>query len=242
MNKSVRIFHTPYELAEKFAEELVKFVAEAEKGGSEISIALSGGSTPELLYTVIGDHFSKSVKWDNVHFFWGDERCVPPEDIESNFGMTQRSLLRKINIPSSNIHRIRGEADPLTEASRYSLEIARYTSNRYGVPVFDLVILGVGEDGHTASIFPSNTTLMESEKNCEVAYHPHSGQIRITVTGRIINNSEKITFLVTGRKKAEIVAKIINNSPSARTLPASLIVPPFGELIWFLDEEAASSL
>jgi 6-phosphogluconolactonase len=240
VDRSVRIFSTPYELAEKFAEEMVSMIAGTEKNNSLITIALSGGSTPELLYSVIGDHFSKSVNWQNVHFFWGDERCVPPDNPESNFGMTERSLFRKINIPSDNIHRIRGESDPAEEVSRYSLEIEEYSRKRDGLPVFDLVILGLGEDGHTASIFPSDIALMESESYCEVAYHPSGMQRRITLTGRIINNADRVTFLVTGRKKAEIVEKILNKRSSGQNLPASLIVPVYGELTWLLDKEAAS--
>jgi len=242
LDKSVRIFATPYELAEKFAEELVSIADESEKKGSPLTIALSGGSTPELLYSVIGDHFSESVNWKNVHFFWGDERCVPPDNPESNFGMTDRSLFRKINIPSDNIHRIRGEADPAGEVSRYSLEIKEYTRKRNGLPVFDLVILGIGEDGHTASIFPSNITLMESDRICEAASHPDTMQSRITLTGRTINNADRVAFLVTGAKKAGIVEKILNKKSQVQNLPASLIVPLYGELIWFLDKEAASLL
>jgi 6-phosphogluconolactonase len=242
LDKSVRIFPTPYRLAEKFAEEMVQMAAESEKVTTPFCIALSGGSTPELLYSVLGDHFSKSVNWENIHFFWGDERCVPAGSHESNFGMTHRSLLGKINIPASNIHRIRGEDDPAMEASRYAGEISDYTRKRDGLPVFDLIILGLGEDGHTASIFPSEAKLMESEKICEVASHPVSMQKRITLTGRIINNADKVTFLVTGRKKAVIVEKIINKSSSAQNFPASGIVPSYGELLWFLDEDAASLL
>ena len=242
VNYSVRIFQTPFELAEKFAEELVIMVAESEKGSSPFTIALSGGSTPELLYSVIGDHFSKSVNWKKVHFFWGDERCVPSDDPESNFGMAKRSLFSKIDLPSDNIHRIHGEADPPEEAARYSGEISEYTRKRDGLPVFDLVILGLGEDGHTASIFPSGIILMESERICEVATHPVSGQKRITLTGRTINNADRVTFLVTGLKKSGIVEKILNNVSSSRNLPASLIVPAYGAKIWFLDKEAASLL
>jgi 6-phosphogluconolactonase len=242
LKKSVRIFATPYELSEKFAEEIVKMIAESGKDNSPFTIALSGGSTPELLYSVIGDHFSNSVNWKNVHFFWGDERSVPPDNPESNFGMTSRSLFGKIRIPSNNIHRIRGESDPDKEVLRYSIEIEEYCRKRDGLPVFDLIILGLGEDGHTASIFPSNIKLMESVRICAVASHPVTMQKRITLTGRIINNADKVTFLITGKKKAEIVEKILNKGSYAENYPASLIVPVYGELIWFLDNEAASLL
>jgi len=242
VNSDIRIFPTPYELAEKFAEEMVTLADEYEKAGSCMTIALSGGSTPELLFSVLGDHFSRSVNWEIVHFFWGDERCVPPDDPESNFGMVQRSLFRKIGIPASNLHRIRGESDPSGEALRYSLEVEEHTTKKYGWPVFDLIILGLGEDGHTASIFPSNVTLLESENICEVAIHPASGQKRITLTGRVLNNAVRVAFLVTGSKKAGIVEKILKSQSSAQNYPASFIVPSYGELTWFLDREAASLL
>lgn len=138
MDKSLKIFSTPYKLAVNFADELVKMVIESEKVRTPFCIALSGGSTPELLYSVLGDHFSKSMKWENLHFFWGDERCVPPDSQESNFGMTHRSLFGKITIPASNIHRIRGEDDPAREASRYAREISECTRKRDCMPVFDL--------------------------------------------------------------------------------------------------------
>lgn len=242
MDKSVKIFATPYELAEKFADGLISMIIESAKEKKFFSVALSGGSTPELLFSLLGDHFSKSVPWEFVHFFWGDERCVSPDNPESNYGMTRRKLLEKINIPSSNIHRIRGEDDPEKEASRYSEEISDYTGKRNGLPLFNLVILGLGEDGHTASIFPENKELLNSDKICEVAVHPLTLQKRITLTGRVINNADSVNFLVTGAKKADIVEKIIKKNPIALNFPASFIVPVYGELRWLIDKEAGRLL
>ena len=242
MDKSVKIFATPYELAEKFADGLISMIIESAKEKKFFSVALPGGSTPELLFSLLGDHFSKSVPWEFVHFFWGDERCVSPDSPESNYGMTRRKLLEKINIPSSNIHRIRGEDDPEKEASRYSEEISDYTGKRNGLPLFNLVILGLGEDGHTASIFPENKELLNSDKICEVAVHPLTLQKRITLTGRVINNADSVNFLVTGAKKADIVEKIIKKNPIALNFPASFIVPVYGELRWLIDKEAGRLL
>lgn len=239
---SVRIFPSPYQLAEHFAEELTKMAADQARRGSPFSIVLSGGSTPELLYSVIGDHFSASIDWEHIHFFWGDERCVSPESPESNYGMAWRTLLGRISIPPSNVHRIRGENEPSNEATRYSEEIALHTRKRNGLPAFDMIILGLGEDGHTASIFPSNPGAMGSDRICEVAYHPDTLQKRITLTGRVINNAGLITFIVTGRKKAAVIEKIINKKPSAFSFPASGIVPTDGKLVWMIDKEAASLL
>jgi 6-phosphogluconolactonase len=242
VESSINIFPTPFELAERFAEELVSMIRESENEGRIFTLALSGGSTPGLLFSVLGDHFSRSVSWKRVHLFWGDERCVPPEDIESNYGMAKKKLLEKIDLPLANIHRIRGEENPISEAARYSEEIKLFTQNRAGFPVFDMVILGLGDDGHTASIFPGNTELLTSQNVCEIAQHPKTFQRRITITCRVINNSQKVAFLVTGSNKAEIVEGIINKRASAKNFPASYIVPVDGKLSWFIDKEAARLL
>ncbi len=242
MDRIVKIFPTPYELAEKFAEEMVSMITEANKLGKPFSVALSGGSTPELLFSLLGDHYAKAVSWQNVHLFWGDERCVAPGNPESNFGMTKNKLIDKIEIPVSNIHRIKGEENPVNEAIRYSDEIFSSTANRNGLPFFDLVILGLGDDGHTASIFPGNLELLNSEKICDVASHPVTNQKRITITGRVINNASRVVFLVTGKKKSEIVEKIINNRDEALSFPASYIIPAEGMLTWYVDKESASLL
>lgn len=242
MNQSLRIFPTPNELAEKFAEEIIRLIRVSVDSGKLFTVALSGGSTPELIFSLLGEQYAKAVSWEKVHLFWGDERCVPPDNVESNFGMTKRKLIDKIEIPPANIHRIRGEEDPKTEALRYSDEILNSTQEREGLPLFDLFILGLGDDGHTASIFPGNMDLLNSVKICEVAIHPLTYQKRITITGRVINNSSRVVFLVTGKKKAGIVENILNNRAEAIKFPASSIVPVNGELTWYVDKEAASLL
>jgi 6-phosphogluconolactonase len=240
VNCKVKIYSSPYILAEKFAEELILLINESAKSKKSLTVALSGGSTPELLFSILGDHFSDSAPWEFVHFFWGDERCVPSDSFESNFRMTKSKLFDKIDIPAGNIHRIIGEDNPEVEALRYSAEICRFTGKRDGLPLFDIIILGLGEDGHTASIFPGNKELLESHKVCEVAVHPDSKQKRITITGRVINNAEAVVFLVTGKKKAGIIEKIFNKSSSANDFPAAFIAPASGELTWMIDEEAGS--
>jgi 6-phosphogluconolactonase len=242
LDKHIEIFQSPQALAVKFAEELIRRINESAEKKKSVSVALSGGSTPDLLFSLLGDHFSGSANWEYVHFFWGDERCVPPDDPESNFGAAYKRFLGKIDIPAANIHRIKGEADPEKEAKRYSEEILSCTMERDGFPVFDLIMLGIGEDGHTASIFPGNMDLLYSAKICEVTCHPVTFQKRITVTCRVINNSESVVFLVTGKKKANIAENIIKKRPSSRNLPASFINPVYGELRWLVDKEAASLL
>jgi 6-phosphogluconolactonase len=152
--------------------------------------------------------------------------------------MAQRKFLSRIEIPSGNIHRIRGEDDPENEAARYSIEILSSVRNRDRLPLFDLVILGLGEDGHTASIFPGHSELFDSDKICEVALHPVTGQKRITLTGRVINNADNVTFLVTGKTKAEIVENMFKKDSSVINFPASFIVPVYGKLNWYIDHDA----
>ncbi len=242
MKEPVRIFPSSYELAEKLAGELVEMINDASVKNVPISVALSGGSTPELLFSILGDHFSKSAPWKFVHFFWGDERCVPPVSPDSNFGMAFRSFFKKIDIPERNIHRIYGEQDCSGEAIRYADQISEFTGKKNGIPAFDLLLLGTGEDGHTASIFPDNLSLFYSEKICDVSIHPVSKQKRITITGKVINNAQNIKFLVTGSNKAGILKKILTKDISAKNLPASLVAPVSGNLEWLIDVKAGSLL
>jgi 6-phosphogluconolactonase len=238
---SIKIFTSPYVLAEKFAEEMVTMVNVSAKLNQPFTIALSGGSTPALLFSILGDHFSKSAPWEYAHFFWGDERCVPSDDPESNYGITKKAFLDKIDIPMKNIHRIFGENDPSTEAKRYSGEIAGFTRKSEGIPVFDLIILGLGEDGHTASIFPGDVRLLNSGNICETAKHPVSSQKRVSLTGRVINNADMVVFLVTGTRKAAVVSSVIER-PGSSDYPAAHIKPQYGILKWYLDEPAAEML
>lgn len=242
MKNSIRIFQTPFELAEAFAVKLTRMISESTELKKHFTLALSGGKTPELIFSIISDHFSKSAPWQLVHFFWSDERCVPPDDQESNYGMAKAKLLDRLKIPSGNIHRIRGEEDPGEEAERYSCEIFHNTSPVNGFPVFDMIMLGLGDDGHTASIFPGQDHLLISEKACEQAFHPGTMQKRITLTGNVINNADHIVFLITGKKKADVVEKILNNSKEAEQFPASSIKSVRGDLQWFIDNEAGISL
>lgn len=237
----IKISQTPDELAVDLAREMVEMTGRSALRKKSLSVALSGGSTPKLLYSVLGSKFADLASWKYVHFFWGDERCVPPDDSESNYRMAGEVLLNKIKIPKENIHRIFGENDPESEAVRYSQEIIDKTRNRNNLPVFDLVILGLGGDGHTASIFPGDNELLKSGKICAVAKHPRTGQKRITLTAPVINNADNIVFLVTGSDKAEVVAGIIEN-PGIVDYPAALIEPSHGILKWYLDMDAASML
>jgi 6-phosphogluconolactonase len=241
MKNSIRKFATPAEVASSLAAEIIGRIRASANRENPFSIALSGGTTPEKLYSFLGDEYSGAVPWEFVNIFWVDERCVLPGHPDSNYGMAKRLFIDKSGIPATNVFRMRGEDDPATEAARYSGDLSARLRSRDGVPLFDLVILGIGDDGHTASIFPGQQYLMTSDQLCAVSVSP-AGQSRITLTGRIINNSEAVVFLVTGDKKAGIVRAIIKNLPDADGYPAALVKPVYGSLDWYLDNEAGEGV
>lgn len=234
----LRIAKSPEETAKEFAEYLIQ---QHEKT-DVLHVALSGGSTPKILFDLLATEFKMAIDWNRIHLYWGDERCVQPTDDESNFKMTQDRLISKVAIPEENIHRVKGETNPDEEAARYSSEIEKHLEKKNGLPVFDIIILGMGSDGHTASIFPHEIELLESDAICAVANHPESGQKRVTLTGQVINAAKSVCFLVTGEGKKEKVREIIKKEDSASDYPAAHIKVNDGELIWFLDDSAAAEL
>ena len=242
MEKVIKIFPIHKILAESLALDLINMIKENKDSNFPFTIALSGGDTPGPLFSVLGDQHRDAVNWNNVHFFWVDERCVPPDNQESNFGMTQKVFLSKIKIPEDNIHRIRGEDNPEKEAERYSEEIKHFTTKRNGIPFFDIILLGLGEDGHTASVFPGNEKLFQSDNICTTALHPVTGNTRLTITGKVINNARQIIFIVTGRNKSEIVRKVIDGKDAEKHFPASYVIPVDGSIFWYLDAPAGSLL
>jgi 6-phosphogluconolactonase len=215
----LKIFKNMNELSDSFCEQFSLLISEKEKA----FVSLSGGPTPKLLYQALAEYSGNPIDWNKIHFFWGDERCVPADHPESNFGMAEENLLKNINIPEKNVHRIIGENNPAYEAERYSEEIKNNLSEANQVPQFDIMLLGLGEDGHTASIFPDQLHILSSEKICETAVHPVTKQKRITLTGKIINNSKKIFMIISGNNKMEIINKIINKADGYEKYPASFI-------------------
>lgn len=232
----VCVFENQVVLAQNFCEELKRLVKNSDEN---FSIALSGGSTPEIIYKELGKNYSDKIDWTKIKFFWGDERCVPPEDAESNYRMVKKNLFDKIEISNENIFRIKGEENPEEESKRYDEILQNNVEIVDGCPRFNLLMLGLGEDGHTASIFPDQINLMNSKQLAAVALHPETGQKRITLTGRVLNNSKRVYFFVTGEKKSGIVSEVISQSNDK--YPAAKI-NPVGKLLWYLDEAAASKL
>ena len=237
--KLIRILKDADELAQTFCSELEKIIASFNN--DHFNIALSGGSTPQKIFKILSSEYKNKIDWKKIRLFWGDERCVPPESSESNYGTAKELLIDKINIPGENIFRVKGENDPVGEAIRYSEIIKANIKTENNFPAFDLTMLGVGEDGHTASIFPNQLHLLNSVRICETALHPETKQNRITITGKVINNSKRIFILVNGKNKAEIIKRIMENKNSG-TLPAQNIEAKNGTLNWYLDQNAAQLL
>ena len=236
--KSVRVFPNSEEIAEEIARSWCEQVRKAVNNCGTFSVVLSGGSHDPVLYGRLTEpKWRDSIPWELVYIFFSDERCVPPDDNESNYKTICGHLLNLIPIPEKNIHRMQGEGDPVKESFRYAEEIQNYLMLRKEKACFfDWTFLGVDTDGHTASLFPGHN-LKNSNKLCEVAKHPKTGQHRITLTPLAINNSRRITFHAIGKTKAEIIFKLATDSSASNVFPAAQIR---GE--WFLDKEAASRL
>ncbi|GAB1405563.1 6-phosphogluconolactonase [Lentimicrobium sp.] len=241
METIVKVFENVDHLSAYFGEMLKQHIhALPVKRG--FTISLSGGSTPRAIFNYLAKHFNESIAWSNLRLFWGDERCVTPDSQESNYRMAVESLISRVAIPKSNVFRIEGEKNPPEQAKEYQQKVIQNVAMINGRPAFDLFMLGLGEDGHTASIFPNQPDLFVSEKLFEVAIQPESGQQRITATPVLINQSRNIVFLVTGESKAGMVARILKKHEGWEHLPAAHIKSINGNVYWLLDKAAASKL
>ncbi len=228
--------------AEKVVESLSQTMMDMSKTDKPVHISLSGGSTPKLLFKILSQApYQKGVNWKNLHFWWGDERCVVPTDPESNFGEANELLFSHIDIPPENLHRIRGEEEPDKEALRFASEMNSVIPHKAGIPAFDWIILGMGADGHTASLFPNQTDFNEQNLSV-VARHPESGQLRISKTARLIANCDRLTYLVLGESKAEILKEILQSPAESLPYPAARVFSSRGKTEWYLDLQAARLL
>ena len=235
----IQIFNTLQELNKSFTE----WFKEINSSERHITVALSGGSTPKSLFNYWSSLPQGEIDWTKIKFFWGDERCVAPNDSESNYKMTKEHLFNNINIPEENIYRIKDENNPTDEAKRYGELLNSELELVNGTPVFDIVILGMGDDGHTASIFPHEIELWDNKNNCVTATHPESGQKRVSLTGKVINAAKNVVFLVTGNNKGEMVKEIIEQpQESEKKYPAALVQPDSDNLYWLLDDAAAEKM
>ena len=242
MSYRIHTYDNPESTARAVAELIAAMAVEKSGQNQFLHLAVSGGSTPKLLFSLLAEEYEHTVPWQNVKLFWVDERCVPPTDPESNYGMTYDAMLRRPMIPAGNVFRMKGEDFPDDEAARYEKVLREQLPAQNAYPVFDLILLGMGDDGHTASIFPDQMHLLDVEQAVAVAVHPQSGQKRISLTGNIIRNAHKVAFLITGKGKAEVLKQIISKDEMAVKYPASQVWASSGIADFYLDNQAAALL
>ena len=234
-----KIFDNLNDLNKDFTLLLKELLSKKEN----LSIALSGGNTPKSLFKYWATNHAEDIDWSKIRFFWSDERCVWPNDDDSNYKMVKENLFDHVSVSSENIFRIRGENDPYKEARSYEDLLRNELETVNGVPQFDLLMLGMGDDGHTASIFPHEMNLWDSSNMCVVATHPETRQRRISLSGQTINAAKNVAFLVTGAPKNKIVQAVIEDNEKAQEkYPAAKVQPTSGNLFWFLDEYAGRLL
>jgi 6-phosphogluconolactonase len=254
-NGQVRIYRDPQEVALKAARLFARLADQYVIGSGRFTVALSGGSTPKTMLSLLASEpFVDTVPWSSIWFFWGDERCVPPDHADSNYRMATEALLSKVPVPPANIFRIPAEnPDALRAAEEYAATLSRFFLTGQGakkeltaplstVPRFDLVFLGMGPDGHTASLFPHTTALQAGDQIVVANYVEKFKSNRITLTASTINNARNVTFLVGGEDKAEPLKSVLEGSYQPDLYPSQLIRPRNGSLLWMVDEAAARLL
>ena len=239
MPPRIVVFKSGSDLVHGAATAMVDLLHDAALRRGSAAIALSGGSTPRSVYELLAtDQFRGKVDWNTTHLFWGDERCVPPNAPDSNYRMVKESLLDKVPVPSTNIHRAKGELLPVEAAHQYEDEIRKHFGS--ATPAFDLLLLGIGEDGHTASLFPGTAALSERSRVVTEVFVPKLNAHRVTLTFPVINNAGRVVILVSGKTKASIVREILEVRPGK--YPSEQVSPTSGSLYWYLDADAASML
>jgi 6-phosphogluconolactonase len=238
----IRIFDDPAKLFQGAAEEFASQATSAVRSRGRFTVALSGGSTPKSLYSLLAQN--RSLPWDKIYFFFGDERHVPPDSPESNYRMVVESLLSKIPTPAANVFRIPAENPDAKEAAKIYEQTLRqfFNTAAAGFPRFDVVLLGMGPDGHTASLFPGTSALQEKSRWVVSNWVDKFKTDRITLTLPVLNNAAVVMFLVSGQDKAQPLKEVLEGKESGDLYPSKLIQPVDGELIWMLDRAAGAQL
>lgn len=233
------VFSDPRALAEGAAALIAALAGEAVSERGRFTVALAGGNTPRPVYERLAARpHEDRVAWDRVEVFFGDERCVPPDDARSNYRLAQEALLDRVPLPPDNVHRIRGEEDPAAAARDYEQELRRCFGPA-SIPVFDLICLGMGDNGHTASLFPATPVLHESRRWAAPVYVQELAAWRVTLTAPVLNAAREVVFLVTGANKADMLRRVRTGPYTPDELPAQLIEPASGRVRWLVDAAAA---
>jgi len=246
---TIEVLPTTAALMHAAARQFVVSAATVARTSGRFVVALSGGSTPKRLYALLATKaYATQVDWPLVQLFWGDERCVPPDDPDSNYRMVSETLLDRVPLPAQNVHRIRGEDDPDAAAVGYEQELRQTFSTPEGAArhapgaCFDLILLGMGGNGHTASLFPGMAALHEPRRWVMAQRIPGVSTWRITLTPVVINAATSVIFVVAGGEKAAMLRRVIEGPYRPDALPAQVIAPRQGRLGWLVDAEAASLL
>ena len=246
MKRMIKIFPDADQVAREAAHEFIGVANAAIATQGKCTIALAGGSTPRALYSLLADDESlrQQLDWSRLHFFWGDERHVPPDHPDSNYRMANTAMLAKVPVPLENIHRILSEEPDAQEAAgEYQDEIRRSLQLQPDqLPRFDLVLLGMGPDGHTASLFPGTTALQESDRLVAATWVEKFKTDRITLTFPVLNNAANVIFLVCGAEKVPVLRTVLGPGSNPAPYPAQLVEPHNGRLLWLLDEAAGQAL
>jgi len=240
----IRILTTPQELFAAAAEEVVRAANEAISARGRFALALSGGSTPKSLYTLLATNARASFPWERSFFFWSDERHVPPTDPDSNYRMADESMLSKIPVPAGNVFRIAAEnPDAAAAADLYEQTLRKFFAVEAGqFPRFDLILLGLGPDGHTASLFPGTAALQDKSHLILANWVEKLKTSRITFTLPLLNAARCVAFLVSGTDKAPALHAVLETDAPGEQYPSKLVQPTDGKLIWLVDRAAASEL
>jgi 6-phosphogluconolactonase len=235
MSSEIKVYNSAAELYSNSAEIIAGLITSFTRLYNKCSLVLSGGSTPNKLYDLLAESYKNKIDWEKVFIFWGDERCVPPDDKKSNYRSAKEHLLEQVKIPDKNIFRIHAEENPDKAAEMYEKNIEEYFG---GIDAcFDIILLGLGTDGHTASLFPDTTGLNEKQKLAVKNYQGDKTTPRITLTYKALNNAKNIIFLISGEEKKEIVKKIFVNKE--KNFPAAKVEPVNGNMFFLLDKNAA---
>lgn len=223
------------------AQEFARLADSAIAERGRFSVALSGGNTPRAVYALLAEQYQNTLPWDRIHIFFGDERNVPPDHPDSNYRMANDALLSKVAIPGRNIHRIQSELGPEAAVKDYQLQLQAFFHLTDDWPRFDLIFLGLGDDGHTASLFPDTQALEESSLTVVANWVEKLQSFRITVTYPVLNHAAEVLFLVSGAAKAGILKNVVQ-PPGAKKFPSQRVHPENGRLFWLVDQDAARLL
>jgi 6-phosphogluconolactonase len=242
MKPDVRIFKDLEKLSRHAAELCVERATQAIRERGRLLVVLNGGNTPNRLFQLLATDYRDKIDWSKTYIFWGDERCVPATDPGSSYGQAREIFLQHVTIPENQVHRVQGELAPASAAAAYAQTLKLFAEDNLDFPRFDLAYLGMGEDGHTASLFPGSPLDATESVIPVTANYQDRPANRVTMTPLVFNQARILVFMATGEKKANTLAEVLSDRYNPELYPAQRIDPKHGELIWLVDEGAASKL